>query len=116
MQEYSQRLADAIKKARLELGLTQEQVAEKSGTDVRTIINMEQGRGNPKLETLFPQIQTLKMDAREIFDVAPKLDAPSIRHLRLLIDDCSEEEAATLLSIMESVLTALRSTQATKIE
>ena len=64
MQEYSQRLADAIKKARLELGLTQEQVAEKSGTDVRTIINMEQGRGNPKLETLFPLIQTLKMDAR----------------------------------------------------
>lgn len=77
---------------------------------------MEQGRGNPKLETLFPLIQTLKMDAREIFDVAPKLDAPSIRHLRLLIDDCSEEEAATLLSVMESVLTALRSTQATKIE
>ena len=116
MQEYSQRLADAIKKARLELGLTLEQVAENSGTDVRTIINMEQGRGNPKLETLFPLIQTLKMDAREIFDVAPKLDAPSIRHLRLLIDDCSEEEAATLLSVMESVLTALRSTQATKIE
>ena len=116
MQEYSQRLADAIKKARLELGLTQEQVAEKSGTDVRTIINMEQGRGNPKLETLFPLIQTLKMDAREIFDVAPKLDAPSIRHLRLLIDDCSEEEAATLLSVMEFVLTALRSTQPTKIE
>ena len=116
MQEYSQRLADAIKKARLELGLTQEQVAEKSGTSVRTIINMEQGRGNPKLETLFPLIQTLKMDAREIFDVAPKLDAPSIRHLRLLIDDCSEEEAATLLSVMESVLTALRSTQAIKIE
>ena len=48
MQEYSQRLADAIKKARLELGLTQEQVAEKSGTDVRTIINMEQGRGEPQ--------------------------------------------------------------------
>ena len=29
MQECSQQLADAIKKARLELGLTQEQVAEK---------------------------------------------------------------------------------------
>lgn len=76
MQECSQQLADAIKKARLELGLTQEQVAEKSGTDVRTIINMEQGRGNPKLETLFPLIHALKMDAREIFDVTAKLDAP----------------------------------------
>ena len=38
MQDYSRQLAQAIKKARLELGLTQEQVAEKSGTDVRTII------------------------------------------------------------------------------
>ena len=116
MQEYSQRLADAIKKARLELGLTQEQVAEKSGTDVRTIINMEQGRGNPKLETLFPLIRALKMDSREIFDVAPNLDAPSIRYLRLLIDDCNEEEAATLLPVMESVLSALHSPRATKIK
>lgn len=116
MQECSQQLADAIKKARLELGLTQEQVAEKSGTDVRTIINMEQGRGNPKLETLFPLIHALKMDAREIFDVTAKLDAPSIRHLRLLIDECSEEEAATLLPVTEAVLTALRSNRAKKIE
>lgn len=115
MQECSQRLADAIKKARLELGLTQEQVAEKSGTDVRTIINMEQGRGNPKLETLFPLIRALKMDSREIFDAVSNLDAPSIRHLHLLVDDCSEDEAATLLSVMESVLTALRSPRATKI-
>ncbi len=116
MQECSRQLADAIKKARLELGLTQEQVAEKSCTDVRTIINMEQGRGNPKLETLFPLIQALKMDAREIFDVTAKLDALSIRHLRLLIDECSEEEAATLLPVMEAVLTALRSNRAKKIK
>ena len=116
MQECSQQLAEAIKKARLELGLTQEQVAEKSGTDVRTIINMEQGRGNPKLETLFPLIHALKMDAREIFDVTAKLDAPSIRHLRLLIDECSEEEATTLLPVTEAVLTALRSNRAKKIE
>ena len=56
------------------------------------------------------------MDSREIFDVDPKLDAPSIRHLRLLIDDCNEEEAAILLPVMESVLAALRSPRATKIE
>ena len=116
MQDYSRQLAQAIKKVRLELGLTQEQVAEKSGTDVRTIINMEQARGNPKLETLFPLIQALKMDAREIFDATAKLDAPTVRHLRLLVDSCSEEEAAALLPVMESVLAALRATRASKIE
>ena len=116
MQEYSQQLASAIKRVRLDLGLTQEQVAEKSGTDVRTIINMEQGRGNPKLETLFPLIRALKIDAREIFDATAKLDSQSIRHLHLLIDDCNEEEASTLLSVMESVLNALRSAQAIEIK
>lgn len=116
MQEYSQQLADATKKARLALGLTQEQVAEKSNTDVRTIINMEQGRGNPKLETLFPLIKALKIDAREIFDITVKLDAPSIRHLRLLVDECSEEEATTLLPVMEAVLSALRSNRSKTIE
>ncbi len=116
MQECSQRLADTVKKARMELGLTQEQTAEKSRTDVRTIINMEQGRGNPKFETLFALIHALKMDAREIFDETAKLDTPSIRHLRLLVDECSEEEAATLLPVMEAVLTALRSAQAVEIK
>lgn len=116
MQEYAQQLANVIKKARLELGLTQEQVAEKSDTDVRTIINLEQGRGNPKLTTLFPLIRILKIDAREIFDENAKLDAPAIRHLRLLIDECSEEEAVTLFTVLESVLNALRSNKVTKIE
>lgn len=46
---YSQRLANAVKKTRSELGLTQEEVADKCDTDVRTIINMEMGRGNPML-------------------------------------------------------------------
>lgn len=77
---------------------------------------MEQARGNPKLETLFPLIQALKMNAREIFDATTKLDAPTVRHLRLLVDSCSEEEAAALLPVMESVLAALRATRASKIE
>ena len=65
MLKYSQRLADAVKKARSELGLTQEEVADKCDTDVRTIINMEMGRGNPKLKTLFRVVRALKIDARE---------------------------------------------------
>ena len=72
----SQRLADAVKKTRLELGLTQEEVADKCDTDVRTIINMEMGRGNPKLKTLFRVVRALKIDARELFDDDPQGDSP----------------------------------------
>lgn len=116
MQKYSQQLADAVKRARAELEYTQEYVADKSDTDVRTIINIEQGRGNPKLETLFPLVHVLKMDAREIFDNKSKREDPAIRHLHLLIEECSDEEATALLPIVESVLNALRSVKASKIE
>jgi transcriptional regulator with XRE-family HTH domain len=116
MPEYSQRLADAIRNTRLELGLTQEEVAERSNTDVRTIINMEMGRGNPKLKTLYAVIRALKMDARIIFDDDPQIDRPTVRHLRMIFDECSEEEITTLLPVVEAVLTALRSNKGTKIQ
>ena len=116
MLKYSQRLAEAVKKARLELGLTQEEVADKSDTDVRTIINMEMGRGNPKLKTLFKVVRALKIDARELFDDDPQSDSPSVRRVCLLINECSEEEAATLFPVIEAVLNALRTNRGIKIE
>lgn len=116
MLKYSQRLANAVKKARSELALTQEEVAEKCDTDVRTIINMEMGRGNPKLNTLFKIVRALKIDARELFDDDPQSDSPSIRRVCLLINECSDDEAATLLPVIEAVLTALRSSSGIKIE
>ena len=116
MLKYLQRLAEAVKKARLELGLTQEEVADKCDTDVRTIINMEMGRGNPKLKTLFKVVRALKIDARELFDDDPQSDSPSVRRVCLLINECSEEEAATLFPVIEAVLNALRTNRGIKIE
>lgn len=116
MPEYSQRLAEAIKNTRLELGLTQEEVAERSGTDVRTIINMEMGRGNPKLKTLYAVIRALKMDARLIFDDDPGNESSIVRQVKSLINECSEDEVVTLLPVIEAVLTALRSHKGIQIE
>ena len=116
MLKYSQRLADAVRKSRSELGLTQEEVADKCDTDVRTIINMEMGRGNPKFTTLFRVVSARKIDARELFDDGPQSDSPSVHRVCLLINECSEEEAATLLPVIEAVLTALRTNKGIKIE
>ena len=57
MQEFSQPLGDAVKKARGELGLTQNQVADQIDVDVRTVMNIENYKGNPKMEILFPLIR-----------------------------------------------------------
>ncbi len=116
MNNYVQAVGDAFKKARSEQGLTLEAVAEKSGVDVRTVINIEQYRGNPKLEKLYPLVHTLRIDAREIFNPEMQRESPSIRQLRFLIEECSEQEATTLIPVIEAVLAALRSDNFTEIK
>lgn len=112
MAEYAQALGDTVKRARLELGLTQEMVAEKSNVDVRTVINIEKNRGNPKLEKLFPIIRTLQIDPREIFYPEGQRESTAIRRLRILAESCTEEEAAAMIPVIESVLSVARSKEA----
>ena len=116
MQDYSHPLGDAVKVARSELGLTQEQVAGKIDADVRTVMNIENYKGNPKMETLFPLIRLLKIDAREIFNPEMQRETPAIRQLCFLIEECSEQEAKALIPIIEAVFSVLRSKDASKIE
>lgn len=52
MKEYSRSLGDAVKRARSASGLTQREVAEKMDKDVRTVLNIENYKGNPKLKVL----------------------------------------------------------------
>jgi len=89
-------LGDAVKRARGELGLTQREVADNGDIDVR--------KGNPKLIVLFPLIRTLKIDAREVFNPEMQRESPALCQLRLLIEECIEEDAATLIPVIESVL------------
>lgn len=116
MHEYSRPLGDAIKRARGKLGLTQSEVADKSDIDVRTVLNIENYKGNPKMEVLYPLVRALGIDAREIFNPEMQRKTVALRQLRLLIEECSEEEAAAIIPIFKSVLTALRDQSATPIK
>ena len=68
MHEYSHPLGDAVKRARGKSGLTQKEVADMADVDVRTVLNIENYKGNPKMEVLYPLVRALKIDAREIFN------------------------------------------------
>lgn len=116
MLDYSHSLGDAVKRARGELGLTQREVADKVDIDVRTVLNIENYKGNPKLIVLFPLIRALKIDAREVFNPEMQRESPALRQLRLLIEECSEEDAATLIPVIESVLKALHEKDGTQIQ
>ena len=84
--------------------------------DVRTVLNIENYKGNPKLEVLYPLVRALRIDAREIFNPEMRRETPALRQLRLLIEECSEEEAAAIIPVFQAILTALRDQNATPIE
>ena len=108
MKEFSRPLGDAVKRARGEHDLTQGQVAGMIGRDTRTVMNIENYKGNPKMEVLYPLIRSLQIDPREIFNPEMGRESPAIRRLYFLIADCGEQEAATLIPVVEAVLSALR--------
>lgn len=68
MYDFSYPLGNAVKSTRYQRGLTQLQVAEMADIDVRTVMNIENYKANPKMEVLFPLIRTLRVDARTIFN------------------------------------------------
>ena len=116
MYNFNQSLATAVKKARKEQGLTQQQVADMADCNSRTVLKIENCKGNPKLETIISLIRVLKIDAREIFNPELEPRTPAIRHLHYAVEDCTEQEAATLVPVVESVLKAIRSDRATEVE
>lgn len=116
MPDYSRPLGDAVKRARGKLGLTQNEVAKAIGKDSRTVLNIENYNGNPKMEVLYPLIRYLHIDSREIFNPEMQRENPAIQELRLLIEDCSEDEAKRLIPIFKSVFSALREKRAIPIE
>ena len=116
MPEYARLLGDAVKRARGDLGLTQNEVANAADVDVRTVLNIENYKGNPKMEVLYPLVRTLKLDTREIFYPELKRDTPALRQLRFIVEDCTEEEAEALIPVFNAVLRAMRDQNAAKIE
>ena len=108
MLDYSENLGEIVRTARSQTTLTQAQVAEKAGIDNRTVLNIENNKGNPKLEKLLPLVRVLKIDPTAIFYPEVHRNTPSLNQLRIMIEECSEEEAAAIIPILESILTALR--------
>ena len=109
MPDFAHPLGDTIKKARTEQGLPQASVAERVAIDSRTIINIENYNGNPKMEVLFPLIRSLHIDPWEIFYPELNNQCAALRRLQILLKDCNDDEIEALLPVCEAVLATLRS-------
>ncbi len=107
--EYARILGDVIKKARENAVLTQAELADKAGIDSRTILNIENYHGNPKMQVLYPLIRALGIDANEVFYNRECQGSTKLHKLELLLANCSEEEIEALIPVCESVVAAIRS-------
>lgn len=116
MHDFSRPLAEAVKKARYKMKLTQEQVGELVDTNARTISAIENGQSNTRMTILYPLIRALRIDPNEIFNSEMYADSSVKHQFRVLIEDCSDEEAAALLNTSETILRVLRSNNVTTIE
>ena len=116
MHEYSRPLGNSVKRARSKLGFTQKQVADMIDVDERTIMSIEKYKSNTTMEILYPLLRVLEIDAREIFNPEMKRESPAHHKIRVLLDSCSADEAATLVPVCRAVLAALRTKDRIVIE
>ena len=116
MIDYTRVLGDAVKRARGKMDRTQSEVANEIEIDVRTVLNIENYKGNPKFEVLFPLIRTLQIDANEIFYPEQQRQSSDLLKLRAVISECSDEEAAFLAPVLKSILLVLRKKNVMTIE
>lgn len=105
---FSRPLGDAALNARKKLNLSQGQVSGQTGLDPRTILNIENGNGNPRLDSLYTLVRFYGMDPRAFIYHEQALDDPARSEFHALVNTCTENEAATLTPIVRSILQALR--------
>lgn len=108
MQDIKNTLAQAVRDARLERGISQEKLAEILGFDTRTILNIEAGRGNPKFDKLYPLITYLKIPADKIFYPESENPQPELQKLLTMLTDCTEQEAVAIQSAVRYLLELIR--------
>ncbi len=106
---FMKALANAVKKARGKQGLTQRQLAELADVDIRTVLNIENDRGNPKLQVLYSLVRALHIDANIIFYPESYQDISAVHELRMVLMECTEEEAAALIPIIKTIRSVLKS-------
>lgn len=105
---FSRPLGNAALTARKERGLSQGQVSNQTGLDPRTILNIENYNGNPRLDSLYTIVRFYGIDPRVFFYHERALDDPARSEFHALVDTCTEDEALTLTPIVRAILEALR--------
>jgi len=77
--------------------MTQSQLAEKAGVATRTILDIENNRGNPRFHILVAIVQALGIPSDTIFHPRPIHFEEAMKRLALELDSCNEKEKGIIL-------------------
>ena len=90
-------LGDCIRSARIDCGLTQQELADQTGRGLRHIQNIEKGKINPSYEVLSALIKRLGISADVLFN--PDFSAENIEAKNIIskIMTCTKDEQQIIL-------------------
>lgn len=101
-----------IRQARMEKGMSQQELSDKADVALPHLSNIELGKKIMRLDTFSRIIEALQVSA----DFILRSDVPSVNEIyqsefKELLADCSPKELDTLYSIMKQIINALHSKQ-----
>lgn len=68
MVQTVERLGKRIRELRLEKGMTQERLAEMAALSAQHVVDLEHGRTNPTVASLFGIARAFRMKMRDLFE------------------------------------------------
>lgn len=107
MQEAKLNLGKVVRIARKRKRITQDYLAEKVGVQPRTILEIENGRGNPRFENLFVMVRLLDIAPNDIFNYDCGL-AQDTEQLFQELSSFSEDEQRMAAAAARAVLQQIR--------
>lgn len=113
MQEAKRNLGKVVRTFRQRKELTQEQLAEKLKVQPRMILEIENGRGNPRFDSLFPMTRLLDIPPDDIFNYDRGLSDETKQFVQELMA-CSEQEQRIAIAAARAVLAQFRAEHETE--
>ena len=92
-----------IKSFRNELGWSQEHLEELSGINSHSISNIELGKSDIRITTLYELVRVLRIPTDRIFYPDKKPDSPARQIIEVELNDCSENELKQIYRMIELV-------------
>ncbi len=94
-----------IKYLRRGRGLTQEQIAERTGLSVNYLSRIERGLENPTLDTLLGLAKALKVEPLDLFTFDHEADSKRLRRvLAHLVSEARDDQLSQVTKVLRALL------------